>query len=320
MARHAPMNHGGAYVVLAYHQVVEHWDGLQLAVEAPVFREQLQFLRNDGEIVSVAELVARWRRGVRPAGRVYALTFDDGYASLAAVAHPILKAFGCPATVFLATGFMDQPSVFPWWDQLRHFVSTTREKIEWLGDTFPLRSASEKFRFFKHASRLIVHDARRLPKLLELVSKSLEIVAQPRNEFLDWDTVRALTAHGIFDFAPHTVTHPVLSACSNAADEIAQSKQRLLDETGIDSRIFAYPYGRPEHYSAKVIDMLTALGYEAAFTTVFGHVHANSRALALPRINIGRKDSLRKFVARLRYPSLFDIGSRWRDFRYRALR
>lgn len=314
------MNPRDAYIVLAYHQVVERWDGLQLAVEASAFREQLQFLRNDGEIVSVAELVARWRRGVRPAGRVYALTFDDGYASLGAVAHPILKAFASPATVFLATGFMDRPSVVPWWDQLRRFASTSDERIEWLGDTFLLSSTSEKFRFFKHASRMIVHDARRWPMLLDLISRSQEMIPQQRNEFLDWDTVRSLSAQGIFDFAPHTVTHPVLSTCSNAADEIAQSKHRLLDETGIDSRIFAYPYGRPEHYSAKVIDTLTALGYEAAFTTVFGHVHPTSPPLALPRINIGRKDSLRKFVARLRYPSLFDIGSRWRDLRYRSSR
>ena len=83
-----------AYAVLAYHQVVEDGDGLEHAVSAQRFSAQIAFLREHGDIVSVAELLKRRQRAARPARWTFALTFDDGYASLARVAHPILLAAG----------------------------------------------------------------------------------------------------------------------------------------------------------------------------------------------------------------------------------
>ncbi len=308
----------GAYAVLAYHQVVDGTDGLEHAVGAERFRAQMMFLRDHGEIVPLVELLARWRRGLAPTRWTFALTFDDGYASLARVAHPILSAAGIPATIFLTTGFIDDRHAFPWWDRLHRFVAATTTTIRWDGRSYSLSSGEQRLAFFKHVSRTIVHDYRRLSDLQALLGDSAEDDAEQRNEFLDWHTVRALQRDGIFSFAPHTVSHPVLSLCANVGHEIGYSTQRLREELGVASTIFAYPYGRPEHFSARVQDELRAQGLDTAFTTVFGHIQPHSMPLALPRINIGRKDTLAKFAARLHHPRLFEWGFRWREFKYRA--
>ncbi len=307
-----------AYAVLAYHQVVEDGDGLEHAVSAQRFRAQLAFLREHGDIVSVAELLKRRQRTARPARWTFALTFDDGYASLARVAHPILLAAGIPATVFLTTGFMDDRTAHPWWDQLRRFVATACGSARWRGHNYPLQTAHQKLEFFKHVSRTIVHDYRRLTELQLLLADAAGDEAERASEFLDWDTVRALQLDGLFTFAPHTVSHPVLSSCTNLTYEIGHSRQRLLEELGVASELFAYPYGRPEHFSAQVQSVLRAHGLTIAFTTVFGHVRHDSAPLSLPRINVGRKDTLAKFATKIRYPIVFEWGFKWREFKYRA--
>jgi peptidoglycan/xylan/chitin deacetylase (PgdA/CDA1 family) len=163
-----------------------------------------------------------------------------------------------------------------------------------------------------------VHDYRRLAELEALLAQRAEHSVPRDNEFLDWDTLRTLTRAGIFDFAPHTVWHPVLSTAADYADEIVRSHARLRDELGITSTLFAYPYGRPQHYSTRVQDVLKTLHVESAFTTVYGHLEPRSPPLALPRINVGRRDSLAKFAMRLRRPWLFEWGYKWREFKYRS--
>jgi peptidoglycan/xylan/chitin deacetylase (PgdA/CDA1 family) len=47
-----------------------------------------------------------------------ALTFDDGYQSVAEVAWPELRSRGWPATVYLVADYLDGSRVFPWDDSM----------------------------------------------------------------------------------------------------------------------------------------------------------------------------------------------------------
>ncbi|MGH2884559.1 MAG: polysaccharide deacetylase family protein, partial [Solirubrobacteraceae bacterium] len=49
-----------------------------------------------------------------PAGKVLAITFDDGFASVFERAEPILSALGVPATVFAPTSFMSEHQELRW--------------------------------------------------------------------------------------------------------------------------------------------------------------------------------------------------------------
>ena len=68
----------------------------------------------------VDEFVERLRNKTLPANAV-AVTFDDGYRDNLVHAKPVLARYGVPATLFLATGFIDQDAPF-WWDELASMI------------------------------------------------------------------------------------------------------------------------------------------------------------------------------------------------------
>ena len=55
------------------------------------------------EVVPLAALIERIRAG-QPQESLVALSFDDGYADNLMEALPVLRRFGLPATIFVATG------------------------------------------------------------------------------------------------------------------------------------------------------------------------------------------------------------------------
>lgn len=102
-------------LVLTYHAVE---DGVgALFVDPGTFARQLDCIVESGaEPLTVAQLADRLRAGTldRPA---VAVTFDDGIASVARVAAPLLVERGLPATVFCVAGHVggvsDWPSALP---------------------------------------------------------------------------------------------------------------------------------------------------------------------------------------------------------------
>lgn len=101
--------------ILCYHGVAESnsvADPHFLRVSPSAFRTQIELLRDAGfEFVTVAELAERAGGGTPPPGLV-ALSFDDGMDDNHRVALPILREYGLPATIYVATGLIGQPN--PW--------------------------------------------------------------------------------------------------------------------------------------------------------------------------------------------------------------
>ena len=96
--------------VLMYHSVAERPPSAtrRLSVRPAELAAQLAFLRAESmrtlPFSEVAEAV-REDRPVPP--RAVALTFDDGYADFHETALPLLQRYGCTATVFVTTGWLD---------------------------------------------------------------------------------------------------------------------------------------------------------------------------------------------------------------------
>ena len=57
--------------------------------------------------------------GGKAPGGVFVVTFDDGYENNYTDALPVLEELGVPATIFLATSFLDSTSPFPFDDSHR---------------------------------------------------------------------------------------------------------------------------------------------------------------------------------------------------------
>lgn len=116
-------------VILIYHCV---GGGRSTSVDLPVglFEEQVAFLAEHATVLDLdaALEVLAGRRSLPPNAVV--LTFDDGTADLVDHALPILDRYHLPATLYVATGFVDAPRSI-WgdggslsWAGLREMVST----------------------------------------------------------------------------------------------------------------------------------------------------------------------------------------------------
>jgi peptidoglycan/xylan/chitin deacetylase (PgdA/CDA1 family) len=96
-------------IVLCYHALSPDW---KAALSTTPERFEAQ----------VALLAKRGYRGVRfsdavrsrPRGRAVAVTFDDAYHSVLALARPILERFGFPATVFAPTDGVEAAGPLRW--------------------------------------------------------------------------------------------------------------------------------------------------------------------------------------------------------------
>lgn len=130
--------------VLIYHQV---GGGTDSAVDLPpeLFEQQLIHLREHHRVLTIDEAADELRSG-QPAGwgtaadtastpepdarRGVVITFDDGTADFADVVVPALVRHDLPATLYVATKFVDEHEPFPWgappidWQALRDAAST----------------------------------------------------------------------------------------------------------------------------------------------------------------------------------------------------
>lgn len=105
--------------IMVYHQVAESGSspGYPWRVTPARFEAQMRWLANEGyRVLHLNEFLAACREG-RIIPRSVVLTFDDGHRGVLLHAYPILKRYGFPATLFLATGSIgnrDFPWVRPW--------------------------------------------------------------------------------------------------------------------------------------------------------------------------------------------------------------
>jgi peptidoglycan/xylan/chitin deacetylase (PgdA/CDA1 family) len=105
-----------------------------------VFARQMTALARDGwRTLSLSEFAVP--RTTHDARRTFLLTFDDGYASLAQHAYPILADLGFTATTFLITHYIGGTNdwdVRYTWSRLRHLTWSDIER--WRGRGFEFGS------------------------------------------------------------------------------------------------------------------------------------------------------------------------------------
>lgn len=81
------------------------------------FRQQLTGLLARGYQAWPLKTVLNFHRaGIAIPSRTFVVTFDDGYENLYHQAWPVLCELGVPATVFLATAYLDSDAPFPFDD------------------------------------------------------------------------------------------------------------------------------------------------------------------------------------------------------------
>ena len=215
--------------ILCYHRFGEGHK--KMAVSATKFRQQMQYLKDNGyRVIPLVDLVEHLQGKRSLPRKAVVITVDDGYRSTHDIAFPILNELDFTATVFLYTGFLGAPDA------------------------------------------------------------------------LTWNQIRTMYGSGVFDFQPHSKTHPNLALTKSDETQIAYQSRIFVEIEQPKSLIhrklnntiysFAYPFGDTNDV---VIDALKKKDYSIAATVQPGSNAAFSAPFMLTRTMIYGDDSLSDF-------------------------
>ncbi|MBB3196616.1 polysaccharide deacetylase family protein [Roseateles terrae] len=292
-----------ALSILIYHRVLPAPDPLRPGeIDAALFEAQVRFLARHFTLMTVSDAAKALREGRLPR-RAACITFDDGYADNLTVAHPLLSRLGAPATLFVATGYLNGGRMFS--DTVIEFVRKAQGptlNLSGIGmGTHAISTAEERLMAITALQVQLKYLApqERDAKVQQMLAAH-PVGALPDDLMLTDDQLRQWAAAG-HEVGGHTVDHTVLTTLTpDAAREQVQTGRACLERlTGVPVRSFAYPNGRPARdYDATHAAMLRELGFEAAVSTAAGVARPGADPFQLPRYTPWGR-SITMFAARM---------------------
>jgi peptidoglycan/xylan/chitin deacetylase (PgdA/CDA1 family) len=308
-------------LLLGYHRVVPleavHRGDVELVSATPEeFAWQMQYLRQNFEPVTFAQIAATLDgKGVLPK-RAVAVTFDDGFADVYEHAYPILRRLAMPATVFVSTDYVDRPKPF-WFDLVAWLVMHAPSGSIRLAPPVELvptadSEAARRAAVVKTLKWLKSCDeSERVAAVGALCARFPDAVAAGRavlGRALTWDEIREMAAGGI-EFGSHTVSHRCLTkiAPEQLDHELVHSKARLEQEIGQPVAALAYPFGGRAAFNDAVVAAAQRAGYRIATSYMPGvNDLRTANRFALLRQHVERNTSRAYFEAIVNVPELFD--------------
>jgi peptidoglycan/xylan/chitin deacetylase (PgdA/CDA1 family) len=297
---------GDPVTILCYHTLRPDGDRLEswLALTLSEFRAQVAFLRRHYDIVGLDEALDP---GHRPSGRPRAvLTFDDGEAAMHDLLLPLVDAEDLPVTVYVATGQIESGRPF-WFDRVMNALQgddplriDMRDNGLGAWDMEPDRGTQrwETIGAILEALKTVPEEDR--DALADLVVAQGGLPPADVTPFhpMTARSLQTLAAHPHVTIGAHSHGHELLDRLpvEAALASAVRSRDLLQDWTGQQIRHFAYPNG---NRSPALMQALAEAGFASA-TILEDRLCAPTAApMALPRVAIGRYDSLTRFKLRI---------------------
>lgn len=289
-------------LILAYHRVLDGPDPLRPGeITVDCFRSHMRVLARFFRVFPLDRGMAKLRSGTLPR-RAVSITFDDGYADNYRNAWPVLEELGLPATLFVATGYLDGGRM--WNDTVIEAVrAMPGEGVDLtnLGlGSHKLRSAADQVRAIGSILKQIKYLA---PSERDARARELADMAAgelPDDLMLSARQVGELSRSGMA-IGGHTVSHPILKEIDTdmARNEIVEGRTKLQQLTGDAVDTFAYPNGRPGvDYDGEHVGLVREAGFDLAVSTRTDLASGSDDPLQLPRFGPWEEPAW-KFGARL---------------------
>jgi peptidoglycan/xylan/chitin deacetylase (PgdA/CDA1 family) len=284
-----------ALTVVMLHRVIDPADpdfaaaSPVFSLSLPLFERLLEFLRDNYEIVSLADVMAAYD-GIKPLpDHSVLITFDDGWADNLRYAAPLLQRAGTPAVVFVAAeAVLSQADA--WWQEQVFAAARNGAMKDWIGQ----RHVQDKVRTFANG--------RKEPAAIDVVTglglmeegerqgllPTLRTTPCSRRMMLKPDDLRGLADLGM-DIGLHGYSHLPLTSVPDVTAELSRAGQALDAMSGGRSigTALGCPHGR---YDRRVIDAARAVGIKLIFTSDFWlnatHGGMLARDRVLGRINV----------------------------------
>jgi peptidoglycan/xylan/chitin deacetylase (PgdA/CDA1 family) len=279
----------GRGAILNYHRVLplEKIDNslVNISVSIENFINQLSYLRDNFEIISLDSLLLHLS-GKSNKFKL-AITFDDGYRDNLDFAFPILKKFNIPATIYVATKFINNQSI-PWWIILDDFIKNNKDLDN---------NKKNKFNYFKN--KILFRNQNEIDKNLLLITKK-DYKLNHSRIFLSFKEIKYLSDEKLITIGSHSHSHYNFSKLTKTQtlNELIKSKSILEKITKKKVLHFAYPYGGYDNINFKYAKLLKNAGYLSAVTTIRKKLD-NYDQFLLPRIFINEDKNLLRLKLKL---------------------
>ncbi|HEX9400832.1 MAG TPA: hypothetical protein VF912_12045 [Anaeromyxobacter sp.] len=308
--------------ILAYHGTELH-DESRFSpgtfIRSTTFAARLELLRRKYPVLPLGEAVRRLKDGTLPPCAV-AITIDDGFHSTAAVAAPLLKAAGLPATLYVTTYYTQRDvPVFRLAMQYCFWKSRARSlDVTTLGTgvegTRSIGTDAEKFEI---AWELINYgechlDEQGRTALLDATASQLGVDIGPllRERFLHLMTLEEVrSTDSILDIQLHTHRHRFPDDPLQVRAEIEENRRVLAPLVHRSLVHLCYPSG---FWSEALFPVLAATAIETATTCEGGLNAADVHPYALSRFFDGEHVSALEFEAELSgLAELLRVAASW---------
>lgn len=300
----------GNAVCLTYHRIIDKADYEAarddamrgMLTEVTQFEKQMQYLSEHYQCLDLSTAITGLKQGTLPPNAVI-ITFDDGYKDNLTRALPCLKKYGIPATIFIATGFIDHENIL-WWYEIYFIVQRTK----YISLTYQQHHYHWSTQTQAERERAVIE----LNAMLKMMNslEQCEAMNQLRlatkdhfdytPEFLNWEEIQALDNEPLITLAAHTRHHLCLRALNSATlvAELIEGKQRLEEKLGHAIAHFAYPFGGESDADNREFLAAQQAGFTCALTTRLGYWHntAMNDLYALPRIDTNYSDTIADFM------------------------
>lgn len=264
--------------ILMYHRFSEKPELFK--IDSHNFEKQIKFICSKFNPIHLSTFIAAAEGRAKLPPNSIIITIDDGYQDNFTVAYPILSKYKAPATIFLATDFVDSGSWL--WPLKLLFILQNSKVVRFrlLIENREQMFSVENFTAWHKSQLAIFNHLRKLADvekdlfLLDLAADlDVDVPEKTCGDFLPltWPQILEMQKDGI-EFGSHTCTHPILSRQNNSAliNETVASKTLIENRLQQEVISFCYPNGQPEDYNQKVISAVRDAGYRCAVTTANG--------------------------------------------------
>ena len=124
-------------------------------------------------------------------------------------------------------------------------------------------------------------------------------VKSKKRGYLSISQIEELSQYKNIEFGSHSYSHKNLQKLTlkDLEFEILDSKKWLEDNLNLPIRTFAYPFGKYDDRSLKI---LKSSDYNHAFNTKFGFVNNKKNNFEIPRIDIWNNDTISDFALKIK--------------------
>ena len=267
-------------------------------IKADIFKKCIQSLSENGNPISMDEVLFNCENHIKFPNRSYAITFDDGFENNLSIAGEILNQFKTPATIYVSTDFIEKNSM-SWIDKIELAV----EKVEngliinniLDKNHFKLDSNETKIKFLNNIRHHVKNSRNINPEEFALsVCKKLRYSGDfscksQLDKKLSWEQLKSAHESDYFTIGGHTHTHQILTFLNNKdlAKELDTSINLLEKKSNINLIHYSYPEGLSHCFSDKIIYELKSRGIKCCPTAIFGFNDCFTSTFLLRRIMVG---------------------------------